>query len=41
MTKLLSANFLRLKKNYLFFAALVFSAALAGFRTHTLWSDHV
>ena len=41
MTKLLSANFLRLKKNYLFFGTLAFSAALAGFRVHTLWRDHV
>ena len=41
MTKLLSANFLRLKKSHLFWGILAFGAALAGFRVYTLWRDHV
>ena len=41
MIKLLSANFLRLRKNHLFWGTLVFSALLAGFRVTTLWRDHV
>lgn len=41
MRNLLSAHFLRLKKNHLFWAALAVGAALAGFRVHTLWRDHI
>lgn len=41
MTKLLSANFLRLRKSHLFWGTLVFSALLAAFRVTTLWRDHV
>ena len=41
MTKLLSANYLRLKKSHLFWGILAFGAALAGFRVYTLWRDHV
>ena len=41
MTKLLSANLLRLRKNHLFWGILAAGAALAGFRVHTLWRDHI
>lgn len=41
MINLLSAHLLRLRKNYLFWGTLVFSAALASFRVYTLWRDHI
>lgn len=41
MRNLLSANFLRLKKNYLFWGTLAAGIALAAFRVNALWRDHI
>lgn len=41
MTNLLSANFLRLRKNHLFWGTLIVGSVFAGFRIYALWSDQI